>query len=180
MDLISYLAHWDAAMVTPLYPENYSAYLSLNRSRFNRIYKQFTPSAEFIDRAHQINQKTRWTIITEPWCGDAAQNVPVLLRLIEQIPLANYSITLRDQSELIDQYLTNGGRSIPKVIVSDENGQDLFTWGPRPAAAQTLFKTLKAEGTELTALQKSLHGWYAENAGEAVQEEIYQLILGLT
>lgn len=179
MDLISYLAHWDAAMVTPLYPENYSAYLSLNRSRFNRIYKQFTPSAEFIERAHQINQKTRWTIITEPWCGDAAQNVPILLKLIETIPNAKVHIELRDQSELIEQYLTNGGRSIPKVIVSDENGQDLFTWGPRPAAAQTLYQTLKAKGTELTELHKSLHVWYADNAGKALQEEIYKLIVGL-
>ena len=180
MDLISYLSHWDAAMVAPLYPENYSAYLPLNRSRFNRIYKQFTPSALFIKRALQIKQETKWIIITEPWCGDAAQNVPILLKLIETIPNAKVHIELRDQSELIEQYLTNGGRSIPKLIIKDKNGHDLLMWGPRPAAAQTLFKTLKAEGTELTALQKSLHGWYAENAGEAVQEEIYQLILGLT
>ena len=179
MDLRTYLAHWDDAMVTPLYPENYSAYLPLNRSRFNRIYKQFTPSAEFIDRAHQINQKTRWTIITEPWCGDAAQNVPILLKLIEVINGAEMQLELRDQIELIDQYLTNGGRSIPKVIVSDENGQDLFTWGPRPAAAQTLYKSLKAEETELTELHKSLHSWYADNAGTALQEEIYKLIFCL-
>jgi hypothetical protein len=166
-------------MVTPLYPEHYTAYLSLNRSRFNRIYKQFIPSVEFIERAHQIKQKTRWTIITEPWCGDAAQNVPILLKLIETINGAEIQLELRDQSELIDQYLTNGGRSIPKVIVRDENGQDLFVWGPRPAAAQTLYTSLKAEGTELTELHKSLHGWYADNAGTALQEEIFKLIVGL-
>lgn len=172
MDLKGYLAHWDSAMATPFYSDKYSEYLLLNRTRFNRIYKQFTPSAEFIEKAHQINQETRWIVITEPWCGDAAQNVPILLKLIETIPYAKVQIELRDQSEVINKYLTNGGRSIPKIIVRDEKDQDFFTWGPRPAVAQTLYQTLKAEGIELTELHQKLHGWYAKDHGASLADEI--------
>ncbi|MEY4140930.1 MAG: hypothetical protein RL110_301, partial [Bacteroidota bacterium] len=146
MNLNDYLLHWDGALEGGVYKENYAEYLSLNRTRFNRNYKTFKASEEFVKVSQRVSFPTNWIIITEPWCGDAAQSVPVLLRLIEHIPSASYSLSLRDQGSLIDQYLTNGGKGIPKVIVRDDQGNDLMVWGPRTREAQELFNELKAQG----------------------------------
>lgn len=174
-----YLLHWDRALEGGVYEDKYAEYLRLNRTRFNRNYKTFKPSEAFLKASQRITFPTHWIIITEPWCGDAAQSVPVLLRLIEQIPSANYSLTLRDQGSLIDQYLTNGGKGIPKVIVRDEQGIDLLVWGPRTRDAQELFNGLKTTGVELKVLHESLHGWYAKDQGKSLELELLALIQAL-
>jgi hypothetical protein len=112
-----YLLHWEKSLNGGIYPEEYAPYLSLNLTRFNRITKTFSPSQAFIDLVRNVKKKSHWIIITEPWCGDAAQSVPVILRLIEVIPNATYSLELRDSGGIIDAYLTDGGQAIPKVVV---------------------------------------------------------------
>lgn len=176
MLLNDYLLHWDRALEGGVYEEKYAVYLHLNRTRFNRNYKSFTPSEAFLKASQGITFPTHWIIITEPWCGDAAQSVPLLLKLIDQIPNARFTLELRDQSTLIDQYLTNGGKGIPKVIVRNEQGIDLFVWGPRTREAQELFNELKAEGVELKVLHESLHGWYAKDQGKSLEIELLTLI----
>jgi glutaredoxin-related protein len=176
MNLNDYLSHWDKALEGGIYLESYADYLSLNRVRFNRNYKTFKASEEFVKVSQRVSFPTNWIIITEPWCGDAAQSVPVLLRLIEHIPSASYSLSLRDQRSLIDQYLTNGGKGIPKVIVRDEKGNDLLVWGPRTREAQELFNELKAKGVELKELHESLHGWYGKDHGKTLELELLNLI----
>jgi len=179
MLLNDYLLHWDRALEGGVYEEKYAEYLRLNRTRFNRNYKTFTPSEAFLNASKGITFPTHWIIITEPWCGDAAQSVPILLRLIEHIPSASYSLMLRDQGSLIDQYLTNGGKGIPKVIVRDEQGIDLLVWGPRTRDAQELFNGLKEQGVELNVLHESLHGWYAKDQGQTLEIELLTLIRNL-
>ena len=80
---------------------------------------------------------------------------------------------------MIDQYLTNGGKGIPKVIVRNEQGIDLFVWGPRTREAQELFNELKAKGVELKELHESLHGWYAKDHGKTLELELLTLIQAL-
>jgi hypothetical protein len=179
MDLTAYQQHWEKALNGGIYPEEYQPYLELNEARFKRITKTFTPSTEFTAAVQGITKPSHWIIITEPWCGDAAQSVPLLLKLIDQIPNADFTLELRDQSTLIDQYLTNGGKGIPKVIVRDEQGIDLFVWGPRTREAQELFNELKAEGVELNVLHESLHGWYAKDQGKTLELELLTLIQSL-
>jgi hypothetical protein len=179
MNLNDYLSHWDKALEGGIYLESYADYLSLNRVRFNRNYKTFKASEEFVKVSQRVSKPTHWIIITEPWCGDAAQSVPVLLRLLEHIPSASYSLSLRDQGSLIDQYLTNGGKGIPKVIVRDDQGNDLMVWGPRTHQAQELFNGLKAQGVELHVLHESLHGWYAKDQGKSLEYEFLALVQNL-
>jgi hypothetical protein len=179
MDLAAYQLHWKNALNGGVYPEEYQPYLELNEVRFKRITKTFTPSAAFISSVQAIKNPNHWIIITEPWCGDAAQSVPLLLKFIEKIPNASYTLELRDQSSLIETYLSNGGKGIPKVIVRDEHGSDLFVWGPRTEAAQYLFNELKAEGVELKVLHESLHAWYAKDHGQSLESELMVLIQSL-
>jgi len=176
LEINDYLTHWDKALHGGLYPTDYEQYLTLNRFRFDRIYKTFSTSLEFNQLLDKIHQKSTWIIVTEPWCGDAAQNVPVLLRIIEQLPGASYSLELRDQGSLIDRYLTHGKRSIPKVIVRDENHEDIFTWGPRPKTLQKRVDQLSITAMEKKELHSHIHSFYAKNKGQEVMEEITELV----
>lgn len=176
MQLAAYLEHWKKALLGGNYSENYLEFLRLNEVRFNRILKQFLPSGDFLASAYQVSIPTHWIIITEPWCGDAAQNLPILLKLIEAVPNATYTLELRDHGTLIEQYLTNGGKGIPKLIVRNERHEDLFTWGPRPEEAQALYLAKKEEGQGMGVLHEALHQWYAQDKGTHVTTEIQEKI----
>jgi hypothetical protein len=176
MNLSQYLAHAKAAETTAVYPADYAQYLPLNAQRFNRVYNHFECSEAFLSFAENVKTETEWVIITEPWCGDAAQNLPVLIRLIEKIANARYTLQLRDTSSEIDSYLTNGGKAIPKVIVRNAASEDLFTWGPRPEKAQTLFWALKSGGKTMAEMHEGLHKWYADDKGASLEAELLSLI----
>ena len=179
MQLKDYLLHWESSLNGGIYPDEYASYLSLNLVRFNRITKTFSPSQAFIDLVKDIKKASHWIIITEPWCGDAAQSVPLILKLIEHVPNASYTLELRDQGTLIDHYLTNGGKAIPKLIcINEETGEELGLWGPRPQHIQFQVDALKAEGPEAFKAKfgKMLHVWYGKDKGKSVQEEFTQSI----
>ena len=89
-------------------------------------------------------------MITESWCGDSAQNLPVIAKLAQLNSNIDFKIVLRDSNlEFMDLHLTNTSRAIPKLVVFDENNNELFQWGPRPVEAQNLFSRLKNDGIEV-------------------------------
>lgn len=150
--------------------------------RLNRTVK-LLPELESAARAWQA-KPTIWLAITEGWCGDAAHALPVIHRLAEEHAHINLRCILRDEyPELIDQFLTNGSRSIPKILVTDpDSGEVLFVWGPRPAPAQKLVMNGRdamqaiEEETERKAfyqnLQTALQKWYARDKTKTLQLEL--------
>lgn len=155
-------------------------YTKLNLARTRRIERTFKPSAE-AQGIMAAAPPMAWLIITEPWCGDSAQNLPVLLTLAALAPSISVHITLRDDgSDLIDHHLSNGTRSIPKLVAFHGDGRELFSWGPRPANGHALVLRNKElpEGEQLgkDALAEKLHRWYHENGGEATQNEMIALV----
>ena len=163
----------------PNQSEELTEYAKLNIHRMNRLDKTVQLSTELITTLQQLQRDLTWVVLTEGWCGDAAQNVPVLHTIAQQQPRIQLRLLLRDENlDIMDQYLTNGGRSIPKLICLDTlTMEELFTWGPRPAEAQTLVQQLKAEGvTDHHALAEKIHAWYAQNKTTALQLEIQQLL----
>lgn len=162
-----------------LYANNpdYLNYTKLNWSRMNRWLKKFEPSEEMKDCIQQIKDPQHWIIITEPWCGDAAHSVAQLYILVKNNPLIDFDIQLRDSEPfLIDEYLTNGGKSIPKLIIRNEVGHDKLVWGPRPLALQQIFEDLKAQGQPFDVLKEVLQKWYNEDKGEEIQKELISLL----
>lgn len=152
---------------------DYLNYTKLNESRQRRWTKRGELSEETIEAIKSIDKSQHWIIITEPWCGDASHNVPFLVKMAELNPLISYDIQLRDSEPLlINDYLTNGGKAIPKMVARDENGRDLFTWGPRPAKAQELFLELKSSNADFEQQKIALQEWYNENKGLDVQKEV--------
>ena len=114
-------------------------YKKLNLQRSSRIEKYYSVNDELRTLVKNMKQLQTWIVITENWCGDSAQNLPYIAALAELNSFINLKIILRDSNpEVIDQYLTNGTRSIPKLIAFDEEWNELFQWGPRPHAAVDL------------------------------------------
>ncbi len=152
----------------------------LNFARRTRVEKQFVPSDELIEAVNKISKPQLRVVLTESWCGDSAQNLPVLTKISELSENIELRILLRDSNlEIMDQYLTNGTRSIPKLIVFDEEGNELFRWGARPAAAQQLINDLKEKGLQKNEWLIELHKWYANNRGKEIEKELLKLLNNL-
>ena len=152
-------------------------YTRLNLVRMNRVAKTLVHDEDAFAAVATVDRPQTWLIITEGWCGDAAQNLAV----VEHIASASENIKtryiLRDENpELMNEFLTNGSRSIPKLIaVDDLSGRVLGTWGPRPAAAQRYWNEMKDEGIEKAQLSENLQRWYNADKGVSLQKELAEL-----
>lgn len=163
------------------YDKNFYEYRKLNYQRSTRLEKTFIPTDETKQIFSNINQLQTWIVITETWCGDSAQNLPVIAKLAQLNDKIDFKIVLRDSNlEFMDLYLTNSGRAIPKLIVLDKNDKELFQWGPRPVEARNLFTKLKNEGMAKSDINMQLHLWYGRNRGKEVEKEISDLIRDTT
>lgn len=177
-----YLAKFEEVLAqeTPQPPYDdpmYLEYFKLNRSRQNRWLKVAEINAELKKVIQAIDQKQTWYLITEPWCGDAAHNVPFIYKMSELNPNITLKIVWRDTAPfMIDDYLTNGGKSIPKLVIRDENENDLYVWGPRPAESQKLFQQLKDESADFEKQKIELQNWYNKDKGESIQREIQEML----
>jgi hypothetical protein len=138
--------------------------------------------SEDLKKLAEAAPTTTWVVITEAWCGDVAYNVPLLAALEKAAPeKIKLSLFLRDSNlPLIDAYLTDGGRSIPKVVVLNQDLKELGTWGPRPAALQILMKKWKSKGLVLKDLIPKVHDWYTADNTKSLQEELSALIKSYT
>ena len=155
----------------------YIEYVKLNASRQKRWTKTLSLSDETNDVLRSIDGVQQWILITEDWCGDSAHNTPFIVAMAAENPLIHFDIVLRDTPPLlIDQYLTNGGRSIPKLIVRDANGKDLFTWGPRPAGCQQLMMDMKVQEIAPADAKIELQKWYNDDKGASIQQELTLLL----
>ena len=159
------------------FDKSFCDYRKLNYQRSSRLEKTFIPTDETKRVFSEINLKQKWIVITESWCGDSAQNLPVIVKLAQLNDKIDLEIVLRDSNtEFMDLYLTRGGRAIPKLIVFDEDDNELFQWGPRPIEAQNLYSRLKDARKDKSEINKELHLWYGRNRGKEVERELLQLI----
>lgn len=148
-------------------------YTQLNRKRMAKWDKHLALFDEARRLLVNLRRPERWLVITEAWCGDAAHNIPPMVKMADNCSLIDLRVVLRDENpELIDAYLTNGGRSIPKLIRFTEDYDELGSWGPRPQKAQELFDQLKNSGKAKEDINIALQKWYAQDKGENVQQEL--------
>lgn len=158
--------------------ESLVEYSKLNVVRMNRLDKTTEIIPELRERISEISAPQTWLVLTEGWCGDAAQIIPVL----HKIAALNSNITLRlllrdEHLDLMDQYLTNGrSRSIPKLVVTDANNNELFNWGPRPHALQELFYHMKANAMSNETIKEEIHKWYAKDKTVSIQKDLLALL----
>lgn len=163
----------DKVQDSPYDSEAYLEYVKLNKSRMNRWLKTGQVLSDAKEIIERIKEPQHWYVITEPWCGDAAHNLPFIYFLSELNDNVQLTLILRDSApEWMDEYLTNGSRSIPKLIVRDGKEEDIFTWGPRPNECQKLAIELKKQEVENAEAKKRIQQWYNQDKGASVQHEI--------
>lgn len=150
-------------------------YTKMNVHRMNRHDKRTELKDEMIEKLQQVDRDMIWLVLTEAWCGDVAQSVPMIHKMAEQSENIDLKLILRDQNiDVMDQFLYNGrSRSIPKLICLDaETLEVIGDWGPRPQAAQELYDDLRNNSDmQSQEVTEHLHKWYAEDKGQAIQKE---------
>ncbi|MFN4026307.1 MULTISPECIES: thioredoxin family protein [Flavobacterium] len=150
-------------------------YSELNVTRMNRLEKTMTIAAEFVEQLKALKGDYLWLVISEGWCGDAAQLVPIFHKMAELSPNIEMKIALRDDNNaLMNLFLTNGARSIPKLIILDKNTLEVLgDFGPRPQGAKQLILDYKAEhGVVDETAKTNLQLWYLHDKGLSTQKEI--------
>ena len=155
-------------------------YSELNEARMNRLEKTVKISTEIIQKLNQLNGDYIWLVISEGWCGDAAQILPVIYKMAELSEKIDLKIVFRDENDdLTNLFLTNGTKSIPKLIILDKNTLEVLgDYGPRPIGANQFMLDYKKEFGMIDEKAKAaLQMWYLKDKGLSIQNEILELLL---
>ncbi len=159
---------------------DYINYTKLNESRMHRLDKTIEVTQETKALLENLSKEYIWLVISETWCGDAAQVVPVINKMAEVASKIDLRIVLRDENEdLMNLFLTNGTKSIPKlIIIKKESGEVIGDFGPRPTQAKQLIIDYKAaHGVVDETAKIELQKWYLADKGVSIQNEINALII---
>jgi hypothetical protein len=153
-------------------------YINLNQHSMSRVEKTYTVSDALVQQVKRLTHKTYWLILTEHWCGDAAQTLLAFQKVAERSNgVIEMKLIYRDENpELMDAYLTGESRSIPKLIQLDSHYNVTGIWGPRPSEAQKLVKELKSNPETAAAYSTELHKWYAHDKQNALELEMMKLV----
>ncbi len=155
---------------------DFTEYVQLNQKRSERWDKKGEISTELANQIKSIEGKQKWVLITEPWCGDAAHSVPFISKMADLNPNIQLQIQLRDSDSEIDKYLTNGGKSIPVLIVRNDDNEDVFVWGPRPEKAQQIHVSNLNSDKPASEKKVELQKWYNQDKGQSIQKELCDLL----
>ena len=175
-----YLKDIEKEILSDKNPE-FTPYYELNKKRIDRILNTFKAKDSQNERFEQLNFSGKLLIITEGWCGDAAQSVPVIYRFFGK--LLEVKIVYRDQNEeLINQYLTNGSKSIPIVLILNKNNEVVAHWGPRPEYGNGLFNKYKNDESTYPKekFMEDMQMAYNKDKGVAIIEEMIDTIAAIS
>jgi hypothetical protein len=163
--------------------EERTHYSELNESRMHRLDKTMKITDDNIVKLNSLNKHYIWLVLTESWCGDAAQILPILNKMaMESNHTIELKLAMRDENEeLMNHFLTNKGKAIPKLICIDkETGSVVADWGPRPQGAIDLIESYKEKFGVIDETAKAdLQLWYLHDKGLSTQNEIIRLLQNL-
>ena len=157
--------------------QNYIDFTKLGIQRVKRGLKTTTIADNIIESLNRT-KAINWVVITEAWCGDGANSLPIIVKLAEARKDINLKLILRDSNtELMNSYLTNGAKSIPVVIFLDDHFNELALWGPRPEPAQEM--ALKNKANPVMSKQDlniALQKWYISDKSQTTQHEFQDIL----
>jgi hypothetical protein len=153
-------------------------FAKINIQRMTRLDKTVLLAEPLLRQLAEIKKHYTWLVLTEGWCGDTAQNIPVLHHIEKICPNIRLRLVLRDDNpDIMDQYLTNGGRSIPKLICFENSSlSEMFSWGPRPAPLQQKVLEHIRSGGSAEAKGLLTQQWYNADKNQTLQAELLHLI----
>ncbi len=162
--------------------EDLTHYSTLNETRMNRLEKTISIAVENIEKLQSLKNEYIWLVLAEGWCGDAAQLLPIFNKMAAVSDNIELKVVFRDENEeLMSHFLTNGSKSIPKLIVLDKQTLNVeANWGPRPKGASDLIKNYKQKfGLVDETAKTDLQLWYLHDKGLGTQKELVALMLDL-
>jgi thioredoxin-like negative regulator of GroEL len=152
-------------------------YLNYNWDRQAHVHDRYAPSDAARAVLNALEEEQTWMVLTEPWCGDSAFLLPIIAELAAASDRVTLRILLRDDNlDVMDEYLTGGSRSIPKLVAFGADGEERFVWGPRPDAAAELFASLKADDTPKEQAIQTLVEHYEDGGWRDAEAEIVDAI----
>ena len=178
-------AHLDGLREATPSPDNEAAphdkYIPINQQRIKRIRRTLAKhglSPALLEAVRGVKAGTRMLVLNEFWCGDGAQILPVHEALVQASEgKLEVRVLMRDEHvEVMDLFLTHGGRAIPKTVLLDEELQVLGTWGPRPKEAMALVKRIKSDPAIAHTYSQEVHKWYAQDKQQNIQAELAVLL----
>ncbi len=165
---------------TGVISDEHIAATRLNAQRIRRIDKQCLLTDELLETLKNFTRRCEWILLAESWCGDGAQCIPVIAGIAAQSNCIDLKLILRDNHpDIMDAYLTNGSRAIPKLICFDKDThQEIGHWGPRPAGIQQMVINFKQAHPDINHAEfvKNLHLWYAKDQTRALQQDFVSLL----
>ncbi len=159
----------------------YINYAKINLQRMHRLEKTVVLNEDLKVALSAISSHYTWLILTEGWCGDAAQNIPVFHCIENEYKNIELKLILRDENlYVMDCYLTHGGRSIPKLIcLNTKTLKEVFVWGPRPEGLQEIVLQMKKEHRSHEEKGLVTQNWYNADKTKSLQHEILNLVRNL-
>jgi len=157
-------------------------YTKMNMQRSSRWEKRGQINEDLISVLKNLAKDQIWLVITEGWCGDAAQILPFINKMADSSDRIELKLILRDQHpEVMDEFLTDGSRSIPKVVILDKQTLEVLgSWGPRPKVIHSEYiQKVRDENYENTKAAEELHLWYARDKGKTTQQEFKDFLESL-
>ncbi len=150
----------------------------LNLQRMHRLTKTAQLASEWDTLDINKTQNLHWLVITEVWCGDGAQIIPVMQKIAEKLNI-ELQFILRDENlEITDKYAFRGTRSIPRLICYDKiTGAELGVWGPRPADAQAIADNGKKTGVPHDEWVIAVQNWYNNDKTAHLQNELFSFVM---
>lgn len=175
-----------------LTPRQFVESMTKNQQAFESWYEKFTWENDN-DREYfeSLNHRDdlRVLILAADWCGDVVRNVPVVFRVLETAGIKTEVLILEENPEVMDNFLTMGGRAVPVVIFADTGGYVLGRWGPRPQHVQSLMNDFKRENpdreapdyeSKIAEVRKAMGQAYGEGTEShaVIVQELRSLISG--
>lgn len=173
---MDFAALWDVALP-------YDRFITESQDKHKGLWTGVYGLARIPDWARDVVAEApelRLLVLTEDWCGDAANTIPILAKLVDESPRLELRVLRRDEHPAVmDRYLTGTARSIPIVIVLDRDFNELGHWGPRPAALQA-FVMANRPTVPKDELYPQVRKWYARDRGEQTLRELLAIFTNRT
>lgn len=168
----------EGASTSTVPSEEMTLFTKLNYKRMIRLNKTIKIDGKYKEVVDAYKKKVTWLVLTESWCGDAAQILPVVNKIAEMSGNISLRLVLRDENiDLMDLCLTNGTRSIPKLLVIDDNYNIIDSFGPRPEAALNLVDDFREQYGKLTPeFKQYLQLWYNKDRGKSIVKDLLKLM----
>jgi hypothetical protein len=150
----------------------------VNAELWRSLTRRAAAPAELVARARALPPR-RLLVLLEDWCGDAVNTIPALAALVDAVPQLELRVLARDANpDLMDAHLTGKSRSIPVVMVLDEDYVERGWWGPRPTELQRWAVSPEGRAMDAGDRYREVRRWYARDRGRTTLLELIELLEG--